>query len=278
MVAGAFFFSVMSLLVKLAGQRLPSQEIVFARSLVMTVLCVIALRRRRISLLGTRRGLLVLRSIFGFSALSCFYYGLVHLPLADATVIQYMNPVFTALLAAFFLRERLRPIELLGLAVSLAGVLIVARPSFLFGSAARLPLIPVLISLSGALLSGTAYVLVRKLVSEHYLVVIFYFSFLSVLGSFPFLLHGAVMPRGSEWLVLLGVGVSTQIAQVFMTRGLQRERAGRATAATLVQVVFAAGWGVLLFGEVPDLWVLVGSALIIGSIVAAVTRRQQQPA
>jgi drug/metabolite transporter (DMT)-like permease len=268
MIAGAFFFSVMSLFVKLAGRRLPSQEIVFARSLIMAVICWVALRRRALPPLGTRRGLLVLRSIFGFAALSCFYYALVHLPLADATVIQYTNPVFTALLAVFLLRERLRPIELAGLAVSLAGVLIVARPSFLFGTAARLPLLPVLVALGGAVCSGTAYVLVRKLETEHYLVVIFYFSVLSVLGSFPFLLHQPVLPRGSEWLVLLGVGLSTQAGQVFLTRGLHQERAGRATAATLVQVVFAAFWGVLVFGEVPDAWVLLGSALIIGSVLA----------
>ena len=268
MIAGAFFFSVMSLFVKLAGRRLPSQEIVFARSLIMTVICLVALRRRAIPPLGTRRRLLLLRSGFGFAALSCFYYALVHLPLADATVIQYTNPVFTALLAVFLLRERLRPVELAGLALSLLGVLIVARPSFLFGTAARLPLVPVLVALGGAVCSGTAYVLVRKLESEHYLVVILYFSMLSVLGSFPFLLHQAVLPRGWEWLVLLGVGLSTQAGQVFLTRGLHRERAGRATAATLVQVVFAAFWGVLVFGEVPDVWVLFGSALIIGSILA----------
>jgi drug/metabolite transporter (DMT)-like permease len=278
MVAGAFFFSVMSALVKVAGQRLPSQEVVFARSLIMVVICAVALRVRGIAMLGTRRRLLLLRSAFGFAALSCFYYGLTHLPIADATVIQYMNPLFAALFAVYLLRERLRPVELVGLLISLVGVVIVARPSFLFGGEARLPLFAVLVSLGGALCSGVAYVLVRKLDTEHYLVVIFYFSALSVLGSLPFVLNQPVLPRGGEWLVLLGVGVSTQAGQIFLTRGLHAERAGPATAATLVQIIFAATWGVLWFGEIPDLWVLLGSALIVASLLGTAGRGRGEPA
>src|SRR5690606_10596430 len=83
MATGAFFFSVMSLLVKLAGQGVPSQEIVLVRSLIMALLSYAALRQRRIRVLGTQRPLLVLRGLLGFGALSCFYYAIVHLPLAD---------------------------------------------------------------------------------------------------------------------------------------------------------------------------------------------------
>ena len=70
MAVGAFFFSIMSLLVKLAGQRLPSQEMVLARSATMLGLSWIGLRRAGLSWLGARhRSLLVIRGIFGFSAL-----------------------------------------------------------------------------------------------------------------------------------------------------------------------------------------------------------------
>lgn len=268
MAAGAFFFSIMSLLVKLAGSRLPTQEIVFARSLVMAAICGAGLRRGGIPAAGHKHGLLVLRGLFGFGSLSCFYYGLVHLPLADATVIQYTNAIFTALIAVVVLRERLRPPELLCLALGLAGVVLVTRPSLLFPTSARLPLVPVLVALLGACCSGAAYVTVRRIETEHPLVVINYFSVISVLGSLPALLRHGVLPRGWEWPILLAVGVSTQAGQVFLTRALYLERAGRVGSAGLVQIVFAVVWGALCFGEIPDALALVGAALVIAAVLA----------
>jgi len=267
MVAGAFFFSVMSLLVKVAGQRLPSQQIVLARSLVMVVLALWTLHRLRIPLAGSRRGLLALRGILGFGALSCFYYALVHLPLAEATVLQYTNPAFAAVFAIFALGEVVRRRELLALLLSLAGVLLVARPTFLFGGAATLDPLAVGIGLTGAVLSAAAYVVVRMLGTEHYMVVILYFAVISSVGAIPAAALHAVMPTPGEWLVLLAVGVTTHAGQVCMTRGLHLERAGRATAAGLVQIVFAAGWGLLVFGDAPGVWGLAGGALVVSGVL-----------
>lgn len=266
MVAGAFFFSLMSLLVKLAGQRLPSQEIVLARSLVMAILSYAALRRRRIPVLGTRRRLLVLRGLLGFGALSCFYFALVHLPLADATVIQYTNPAFTAVFAVFVLAERMRRREVACLALTLLGVVLVARPAFIFGSGA-LPGMPTAVALLGAILSAAAYVVVRMLGSEHHLVVIFYFAVISSIGAVPGTLMHSVLPTGPELLLLGGVGVTTHLGQIFMTRGLHLERAGRATAAGLVQIVFAGVLGAIFFAQIPDPPALAGAALVIAGVL-----------
>ena len=267
MAAGAFFFSVMSLFVKLAGQRLASQEIVLARSVIMSIMTWAALRRRGIPLRGRRPRLLVLRGLLGFGALSCFYYGIVHLPLADATVIQYTNPAFAAVLAVFALGERMRPRETLCVALSIAGVLLVAQPGFLFGAGAGLDPTAVAIALLGAVLSGAAYVTVRVLADEHHLVVIFYFAVISSLGALPGTLANLVVPGASEVLLLLGVGVTTQLGQIFMTRGLHLERTGRATATALVQVVFAGLWGALFFSQVPGPVGLAGAALVIGAVL-----------
>lgn len=267
MVAGAFFFSVMSLLVKLAGQRLPSQQIVLARSLIMLVLAWAALRRAGVPLLGTRRGLLALRGVLGFAALSCFYYALVHLPLADATVIQYTNPAFAAVLAIFVLGEGMRRREVASVLLSLAGVMLVARPGFLFGAASTLDPLAVGIGLLGAAFSGAAYVVVRKLGTEHYLVVILYFAAVSSAASLPAAATFWVWPTAAELLVLLGVGFTTHAGQIYMTRGLHLERAGRATATGLVQIVFAAGWGVLVFSDVPGPAGVAGAALVIVGVL-----------
>jgi drug/metabolite transporter (DMT)-like permease len=267
MVVGAFFFSVMSLLVKVAGQGLPSQQIVLARSVVMLVLAWGMLRRLGVPMLGVRRRLLLLRGLLGFGALSCFYYALVHLPLAEATVVQYTNPAFAAVFAIFALGEYLKRREVAAIALSLAGVALVARPAALFGGAAALDPVAVGVGLLGAVLSAAAYVVVRMLGSEHHMVVILYFAGVSTLGAIPATLLHAVMPSPLEWLVLLGVGVTTHAGQSYMTRGLRLERAGRATAAGLVQIVFAAVWGLLVFGDLPGLAGAAGATLVIAGVL-----------
>ncbi|HSJ30440.1 MAG TPA: DMT family transporter [Longimicrobiales bacterium] len=267
MAIGAFFFSVMSLLVKLAGQRVPSQEIVLARSLIMAVISFVALKTRRIPVLGARRRLLVVRGLLGFGALSCFYYALVHLPLADATVIQYTNPAFAAVFAVFVLGERMRTREVLCIALSIAGVLLVARPGFLFGTGTGLDPTAAAIALLGAILSAAAYVTVRLLAAEHHLVVIFYFAVISSIGSLPGTLVNPVVPGALELLLLLGVGISTQLGQIYMTRGLHLERAGRATATSLIQIVFAGIWGAVFFAQIPGPAGLIGAGLIIAGVL-----------
>lgn len=267
MVAGAFFFSIMSLLVKLVGTRLPSQEIVLGRSLVMVVLAYAAVRRAGANPWGRRRGLLVLRGLLGFAALSCFYYALVHLPLADATVLQYTNPAWATVIAIFVLGETLRPRELASLGLSLIGVVLVARPEFLFGAGGGLDPKAVAIGLTGAVFSGSAYVIVRLLHSEHHMVVILYFAVVSVVCSLPIALIDAVVPSPTDLALLAGVGVSTHWAQSFMTRGLHLERTGRATATSLVQIVFAGAWGLIIFADVPDAPGLLGAALVIAGVL-----------
>ncbi len=265
MAAAAFFFSIMSLLVKVAGQRLPTQEVVLARAAVGAALSWAALRARGVSPWGNNRKLLLLRGLVGYVALSCFFFALTRLPLADATVIQYTNPVFTALLAAVFLAESIRRRDLLLTLVSLAGVVLMTRPSFLFGGLEeRLDPFAVGVALAGAIFSAGAYVAVRRLGrTDDPLVIVFWFAAIATAGAIPFTAMEALMPTPLEWLLLLSIGVVTQIAQVFMTRGLREERAGRAMAVAYMQIVFAALWGALFFAELPDLWGAAGAILII---------------
>ena len=274
MVLAAFFFSLMSLLVKIAGQRLPSAELVLARSVVALVLSYGMLRRAGVAPWGERKGLLFFRGFAGFLGLLCFFYAIPRLPLADVTVIQYTNPAITAVLAALFLREAISGRDVLGLLLSLGGVLLVAQPSFLFGAAAAsLDLVAVGVALAGAVFAAMAYTAVRKLrETEHHLVVVFYFPLVATPASVPVLWGEAVWPLWWEWLVLLGIGVFTQIAQVYLTKGLHAEQAGRAMAMSYVQIVFAGVWGLLFFAEVPGLLSLLGAALVVGGTLLAARR------
>lgn len=277
MALGAFWFSIMAVLVKTAGQNLPSQQIVLVRGVITLVLSTALVMRAGISPWGARerRGLLVLRGSFGFAALSFFYTSLVHLPLAEANLIQYTNPVFTAILAAWLLGERMGRREVLCVAASLAGVVLVVRPvSLLSGGPTVVSPHAATIALAGALCSALAYVTIRRIKGENPLVIVFYFPLVTVPATLPFALPQWVWPTPMEWLILAGIGIATQIAQVNMTRGLQMETAGRATAVAYLQVVFAAVWGVAFFGERPDAWIIAGATLVLAStVVLARTRR-----
>lgn len=276
--ASAFFFAVMSVLVKLAGRRLPSQEIVFSRSIFSALFCLVLLRRAGVSPWGVRRRLLLLRGVLGFTALSCFFFALVHLPLADATVIQYTNPAFTALIAVWALGERIGVAEGLAVLLSLAGVTLVARPAFLFGGDVALDPLAVGVALAGAILSGAAYVTVRRLgESEHPLVIVFWFALVAAVGSIPLAAPGALLPHGREWAFLLGIGVCTQAGQTYLTHGLRLERAGRAMTVGYLQILFAAALGAAVFDEIPGPWSWVGAAMVVVGTVLVARSRPRAP-
>ena len=255
MLVSAAAFAGMTAAAKLVGARLPVFEIVFVRALFSVVVTALLLRGTRVPMLGTRRPLLFLRGVFGFLGLSCSFYAVIHLPLAEATLLQFMHPVFTVGLAAFALREHIGRGVALGIPLSVAGVVLVVRPGFLFGSEAA-PLDPfaTAVALAGAFFAADAYVTVRHLArtGEHPLAIVFSFPAVTVAFSLPLMLGDFVWPRGEEWLWLLGAGATAQVGQMALTRGIQLLPASRATAYSYTQIVFAAGLGALWFGERPD--------------------------
>lgn len=278
MASSALAFSLMSLFVKLAGQRLPSMQIVMVRCFLMGAFSLMMLWHAGLAPTGNDKRTLVLRGIFGFSALSLFYWAVTELPLGDVTAIQYTTPVWTAVIAAYFLKERPGRFVWIGSLVSLAGVVLVAKPSFLLdgllgsGSADLNPL-AVGAALVGSVLSASAYTFVRKLrATDDPLVVILWFSMVGVAGALPLTLLQWTTPTALEWGWLLMVGLTTQAGQVFLTKGLHLEMAGRAMSVGYLQVVFAFIWGGLFFATVPDVWSLIGAGVIVASVVGIIRR------
>lgn len=273
MVASAFWFSLMAVCVKQVA-RLPAAEVVLARGLLSVALSWWMLRRVGISPWGVRRGLLLWRGVIGSVALLCVYQALAGLPLASATVLQYLYPTFTALLAWLVLGERLGRRVLAAMALGWSGVLLVAQPVGLFGasSSAGLPAGPVLVAVAGALCTALAYVSVRTLAaSEHPLVIVFYFPLVAVPLSLPLVLLQPVAPTPVELVWLLGVGLCTQLGQVYLTRSLVALPAARATAISYVQVVFAGLWGALVFGEGIDGWTIAGALLVLAATLVSLS-------
>lgn len=274
MAQSALWFAVMSLLVKIASRTMPTMQIVFGRGCFTLALSALVLWRARVNpFASTRRRLLLTRGLVGSCALVCFYAAVVHLPLAEATVIHQTAPLFTAVFAAIWLHEKLEARVLLGIVLCLGGVMMIARPEWLFGEHPALPAFPwqfAFVALLGSILSAVAYVTVRRLGrTENPLVVVFYFPLVTVPMTAAFAIPQWIWPDWQGWLLLLGIGLSTQIAQVALTKGLARERAGRATTVGYLQVAFATLFGAFLFGAWPDAWSIGGMVLILGSLVGS---------
>jgi drug/metabolite transporter (DMT)-like permease len=269
LAASAFCFSFMGLLVQVAASRLPTGEIVFARALITLILSYAMLRREGLSPWGNEVRPLALRGLLGFGGMTGFYLSLTHLPLADATTIQCTTPLIIAGLAWWLLGERIGWSTVVAIACGLAGVLLIVHPS-----GAGLDMIGVTAGLIAVTCSSFAYVTVRKLAqTEHPLVIVFYFPLVAAPLALPWVIVSFVMPQLLDVLLLLAIGVVTQFGQVFVTRGLALERAGRAASIGYLQVPFAMLWQLLMFGVLPTPWTLGGACLILGGtlVVAQVT-------
>ena len=278
LLAAAFFFSLMSVCVKLAGERLPTEEIIVSRAVVSLVLSYAVVRRVNARIWGNAKGLLVLRGILGSCGLFCFFHAVTLLPLAEVTTIHHLNPILTALIAAIALRERVSWGLAVAIAVSLTGVVLVARPSALFHDAQTLDGFAVLVALGGALFSAAAYVTVRKLrQSDHSAVIVFYFPLVATPVFLPLAWRVWIWPTPLEWLILLGVGITTQIAQVCLTEGLGRTPAGYATAVGYIQIAFAMLWSATIFGVFPDFLAIGGALLVFVGIAILVVTRPRTP-
>jgi drug/metabolite transporter (DMT)-like permease len=267
------------------GGRIPVAEVVLARSAVSLLLSIAMLKQAGLNPWGQRRGLLVLRGVIGTGALLCVFAALAQLPLAPATVLQYLQPTFTALLAWLLLRERVGPRVLLAALLGWLAVVLLSNPNDLMGllgpitsrwlerAATPLPLSGVILAIAGAMLSACAYVSVRALGrTEHPLVIVFYFPLVGLVLTTPLVLLQPVWPTAWEALALVGVGLLTQLGQLGVTNGLLGIPAARATALSYGQVPLAAIWGWWFFGESLDSDTALAMALVLAATLLSLRR------
>jgi len=275
MLVSALGFALMAACVKLVASRgIPLLEIVAARALVSLLLSYVDVRRKGLSPWGTHRKLLVARGVVGAFALVCVYYAVMTLPLAEATLLQYMHPVFTAVLALLLLKEGIHLSTMLCILLSVSGLVIMVEPGVFKAAAPALPWFSVSIALAGAFGSAIAYVLVRHLSPhEDASVIIFYFPLVALPLSVVLLGDQFVMPDTESLVLLLLVGIFTQVGQLGLTHAMRHEAAGKAAAYSYVQVIFAVLLGWAVFGEVPALWTWVGGGLIVAGALLNLVRR-----
>ncbi|MEZ9232738.1 DMT family transporter [Vibrio amylolyticus] len=270
MLISALAFSLMSSCVKLVSHHgIPIFEIVAARALISLLISYVDVKRKRISIWGENKKLLFARGAVGSLALICVYFAIATLPLAEATILQYLHPVFTAVLALLFLKERVQISTIICIVFCLSGLMMIVSPGSLIGSGPELPLISVTAALLGAMGSAIAYVIVKKLsTTEDSSVIIFYFPLIALPLSLILLGDEFVVPNFEAFILLIFVGIFTQIGQVGLTKAMRVEVASKATAYSYVQVVFSIILGWLIFSEVPSAWTLLGGSLImLGALI-----------
>ncbi len=276
LICSALAFSLMTVCVKNLQGRIPVAELVFIRALISLIITRFMLYKKQISPWGNNRKVLLARGIFGTGALFCIFKAIELLPLASATIIQYTYPTFASIAAWLFLKEKLNKRIIIALIIGLIGIFFVVQPSWFIKNGIELPFNAICIAICGALLTALAYVCVRKLsINDHPLVIIHYFPLISLPLTIPSLINTAVLPIGNEWIWLIGIGLFTQVGQIGITNGLRLLPAAKASAINYTQVLFASIWGIIIFSEPLNPYILLGAILILASTFTSISTKQE---
>ena len=264
MIISSFAFSLMHLCIK-SLPNIPVFELVFFRSFISLLISFTSLKSKNIPIFGVNKKTLLIRGFIGSIALTLFFLTLQNIPLASAVTIQYLSPIFTALFAIWILKERMKKLQWLFFAIAFLGVFILKG----FDTSGQLSYFYIGIGLISACLSGIAYNCIRLLrKTEHPLVVVFYFPLVAtpIMGIFSF--FNWVQPQGVDWIYLLLLGVLTQIAQIYMTKGIQSDSVGNIMIFKYIGVLFALIYGYLFFGETYSFLSILGIfTLILGVLL-----------
>jgi drug/metabolite transporter (DMT)-like permease len=195
-------------------------------------------------------------------ALVLYFRLIQEIPLASATTILFLSPVFASILGIYFVKEKVRPIQWFFYIISFLGILMIK------GFDARIGVIYLLLGFSSSFFSGIAFNCIRKLnTSEHPIVIIFYFPLVTLPITAVWSYFDWVNPVGIDWFILIMVGVLTQIAQYFMTRSFQNEEISKVASLRYIGIIYALVFGYLLFDEHFSFLVYFGMGLTILGVV-----------
>lgn len=270
MFLSSLAFALANVFVKQVS-HIPVMEVVFFRCAIAAVFCFIGLQRAKASFIGTNRTYLFLRGFFGTLALALFFLTVQNIPLATAMTLQYLSPIFTAIIAIFFLKEGVKPIQWIFYALAFAGVLFIgqvdSRASFFY----------VMLGIISAFGSGAAYNLVRKLKDdEHPLTIILHFQLVGVFAGFISLFFMWKSPVGWDWFYLLLIGVFSQLGQIFLTNALSREKAASVAIIVYSGLIYGITIGWIFYGESQTVWSLFGMLLVVVGVVVSIVYGKRQ--
>lgn len=268
MLLATFVFAIMNVAVKWVD-HIPAIEVIFFRSIVSLIMSGVVLRSQKVPLFGNNKKVLIMRGVAGSLGLILFFTTIQRIPLASAVTLMFLSPIFTAILGIWIVKESVRWLQWVFFAISFGGIMVIQ------GFDERISPIMALIGVGAAFFSGVAYNMIRKLkTSEHPLVIVFYFPLVTLPVTIIYLLFDWVTPRGSDWLILMLVGVLTQIAQYFMTKAYQSEELAKVANIQFIGILYALGFGWVLFDESFDFMTYLGMTMVLVGVILNVAYKQ----
>lgn len=261
MILAVLFFTLMDATAKGLSQRYHPIQVIWARYFFQMVLTLILLAPRLSTLLVTRHfSMQLMRSLFLFGGTLGFFTSIALMPLATATAIFEVAPLFITIAAFFILREHVGPRRIIAVLMGLLGAMVIIRP----GSDAFTP-IAILPMFAAACYAGYA---ISSRVLGHQEDQWTNFIYTGLIGTIlisiavPFVWQ---TPGLIDWLWFAGIGILGMIAHLLLLRSLMLGEASFVAPFAYVSMAFSALWGFLFFNEVPDIYVVIGATIIIGA-------------
>ena len=256
-------FSIMDLIVKWSDNY-PLGQVIFFRGFFGLVFYYFIIPKKRIKdFYFTKRPLLHLsRCFFGLAALLSIFTALRNLPLATVVSITFAAPIFTTIFSIFFLSEKVGYFRWLAVIVGFIGILIISEPGF--SSLNIYYIFPVIFVL------GMSYVAIsiRQLSSTEpvWLISLFFSAAITIAGIFtiPF---GWLMPSFIDLILLSMIGFFGGVANLWLSQSYKFSEVSLVTPLKYLALVFAIGFGYLIWKEIPSSKTLIGAALVITSSI-----------
>ena len=256
---GAILFALTDVVVKSLGRTLhPFELALFRYAIGFVMLAPVFMHMGWVQIQTQHIGLHLTRLVIACTAQIGLFVAVIHLKLADATAIMFSKPLFTTIVAVILLSEIVRARRWAATMIGFAGVIIMIRP----GAATMDPV--VLIAVGAALTLAIANVIIRIMSkTEPPNRILFYYH----LGGIVIFAGPAIWmwqtPVGIEWFLLFLIGFLTTLGMICYVRAFSAGEANAVGPIEYVRLIYAGLLGYFLFSEVPDLWTVLGGAIIV---------------
>jgi drug/metabolite transporter (DMT)-like permease len=257
MIISAIAFAFLNAIVKYLGD-FNAYEVVFFRSIGTLFFTIPFLLKHKISIYGNKKTLLIFRGIVGVTSMSLFFMSLKYLPMGSAVSLRYISPIFAAIFALIFLKEKIKHIQWLFFLIAFCGVLVLKGFDMQIGTKG------LLLVIASAFFSGLVFIVIRKIGNrDHPVVIVNYFMMIAVLVGGILCIPYWKTPVGWEWALLLSLGIFGYIGQLYMTKALQLAETNKAAPLKYIEVIFTMLIGLSWFHESYTLWSVLGIILIV---------------
>jgi len=288
-ILSGLFFMVVNFFVKLLGtagtqdmfvglQEYPAHELVLARSIVSFAISFVIIKRKKLPFFGNNKKWLLIRGIAGTIALTIFFYTIHNLPLAVASTVQYLSPIFTIIFAIVLLQERVKILQWFFVGMAFIGVSLIAVSKFYDAPAIgeQISFFWLGMGVIAAVFSGIAYTAIMKLrTTDEPITIVMYFPMIATPLMVILCLFQFTMPQGIEWLFLLIIGIFTQLAQIMLTKALHEGSASLIMPFQYLGAIYSYLIGFFLFDERLSYMIDLGIVLIVVSVIINVLLRNK---